>query len=83
MHPRERAPQPIRIGRHQDEMHVVRHQAPSPHLDPGGAAIFGEQVAIECIIGIGEEGACAAVAALGDMVRVTGNDDTGEAGHAA
>jgi hypothetical protein len=29
-----------------------------------------------------EESPRAAVAALGDMMRVTGNDDTGEAGHA-
>ena len=83
MHPRQRAAQPVRIGRHQNEVHVVRHQAPGPHLDLGGAAIFGEQVAIQCIVGIAEEGPRTAVAALGDMMRVTGNDDTSETGHAA
>ncbi len=31
---RKRAAQPIRIGWHKDEVHVVRHQAPGPHLDP-------------------------------------------------
>ena len=83
MHARQRPPQPVGIGRHQDEVHVVRHQAPGPHLDLGGTAILGEQVAIKRIVGVAEEGARAAVAALGDMVRMTGDDDTGEAGHAA
>ena len=82
MGPRQRAAQPVRIGRHQNEVYVVRHQAPGPHLDLGSVAIFGEQVAIQCIVGIAEEGARAAIATLGDMVRVAGNDDTGEAGHA-
>jgi hypothetical protein len=58
----------------------IRHHA---HLDVGRAAIFREQVAIERIVGLLEEGARAAVAALGDVVRVTGDNDTGEAGQAA
>ena len=83
MHARQRAAQPVGIGRHQDEMHMVRHQAPGPHLDLGGAAIFGKQVAIQRIVAVVEKGARAAIAALGDMVRMTGNDDAGETGHAA
>jgi hypothetical protein len=59
---------------------VVRHQAPGPNLDPGRAAILGEQVAIKRIVGLAEEGARTAIAALGDMVRMTGDDDTGETG---
>jgi hypothetical protein len=62
---------------------AARHQAPGPHLDPGGAAVCGEQVAIERIVGVFEEGARAAVAALGHMVRMIGDDDTGKAGHVA
>ena len=50
MHPRQRAAQAVGIGRHQDQVHVVRHQAPGPHLDLGGAAMLGEQVAIERIV---------------------------------
>ena len=64
-------------------MHVVRHQAPGPHLDPGRAAILGEQVAVERIVVVAEERARAAVATLGDMVRQTGKYDAGEASHAA
>ena len=79
MHPRERAAQAVRIGRHEDEMHVVRHQAPGPHLDLRRSAMFGEQVAIKRIVAVAEEGP----RALGDMVRMIGDDDTGEASHAA
>jgi hypothetical protein len=80
---RERAAQPVRIGRHQDEVHMVRHQAPGPHRDADVAAMFGEQVAVERIVTVAEERLRAAVAALGDMVRMTGDDDTCEASYAA
>jgi hypothetical protein len=83
MHARECAAQPVRIGRHQDEVDVVRHQAPGPCLDFGGSTVFCEQVAIQRIIGVAEESARAAIAALGDMVRVTGDNDASEAGHTA
>ena len=62
---------------------MVRHQAPGPYLDAGGAAVFREKVAIERVVAVAEEGTRTAIAALSDMVRMIGNDDTGEAGHAA
>src|SRR5258705_381182 len=80
MQPRQRAAQPVGIGRHENQVHVVRHQAPGPNLDPGAAAILGEQVAIKRIIIIAEEGPRAAIATLRDMMRMTGDDDTGETG---
>jgi hypothetical protein len=43
----------------------------------------GQKIAVERVVGVGEEGARAAVAALGDMMRQAGNDDAGETGHAA
>jgi hypothetical protein len=46
MHARKRAPQPVGIGRRQDQVHMVRHQAPGQHLDIGRTAILGGQVAI-------------------------------------
>jgi hypothetical protein len=55
MHTRKRAAQPVRIGRHQDEVHVVRHQAPGPHFDRVRAAVCDEQVAIKRIVGVVEE----------------------------
>src|SRR4051794_30783969 len=83
MHSRQRAAQSVSIGRNEDQVHMVRHQASGPHRDIGGAAMLGEQVAIERIVVVAEEGPRATVAALGDVVRVAGNDDTGEASHAA
>jgi hypothetical protein len=83
MHPRECAAQTVWIGRYVDEVHVVRHQAPGPHLDRCRSAIFGEQVAVKRIVAVAEEGPCAAIAALSDMLRTIGDDDTGEAGLAA
>ena len=71
MRPRQRPAQPVGIGRHQNEVDVVRHQAPGPHLDFGRAAILGEQVAVKRIVGVAKEGTRAAIAALGDMVRMT------------
>ena len=58
---------------------MVRHQAPGPHLDGGAAALLGEQVALERIVAVAEEGPRAAIAARGDMVGMTGDDNTGEA----
>lgn len=81
MDPRQRTAKPVGIGWHQDQVHVVRHQAPGPDLDIGRAAVLREQVAIERIVAVAEDGPYPAIAALGDMVGMTGNDDMGEAGH--
>jgi len=53
-----------------------------PHFAPVRAAVCGEQVAIERIVGVVEEDKRATIAALAQMVRMIGDDDTGEAGHA-
>src|SRR5258708_28906826 len=82
VHGRKRLAQPVAIGRHQDEMHMVGHQAPGPDLDIGPAALRGEKITVERIICVAEESARAAVAALGDMVRSAGDNDASEAGHA-
>ena len=59
----------------------IRHQA---HTATSAARqCSAEQVAVERIVGVAEERARAAVAALGDVVRMTGDDDAGETGHAA
>jgi hypothetical protein len=60
---------PVGIGRDEDEMHVVRHQAPGPHLDLGGAAMGGEQIVIKRIVMVAEDGSGAAIATLRDMER--------------
>ena len=83
MHGGERPAQPVGVGRHQDEMHMVGHQTPRPHVDIGLAAVLRQEIAVERIIAVAAKGARAAVAALGDMVRNAGDDDAGEAGHPA
>lgn len=40
VHARKCATQPVRGGRNQDEMNVVRHQAPSPHTSIPDAGQF-------------------------------------------
>jgi hypothetical protein len=52
---------------------------PGPHLNLRSAAIVGEQVAIRRKIAVAEEGSGAAIATLGEVMRVTGNYDTGHA----
>jgi hypothetical protein len=47
-------------------MHMVRYQAQGPYFDPGLAAMAGEQIAMQRIVSVAEEGARAAVAALDD-----------------
>ncbi len=44
--------------------------------------MLGKEIAIQRIVGVAEKRARAAVAALGDVVRVTGDDDAREPSHA-
>jgi hypothetical protein len=81
MHGGERAPQPVNIGRHQNEMHMIGHHAPGPHRDIGRAAVLRQKIAIERVVCIVEEGARTAVAALGDVVRNARDNDAGQTSH--
>jgi len=68
VHRRQRAAQSVRLGRHQDQMDVVRHQAPRPDFNVGGAAGRREQVTIKRVVVIAEERSRASVAALRHVV---------------
>jgi len=81
MHRRQRPAQPVRVGRHEDQMDMVRHQAPRPDVDPCGATGRCEEVAIQRVVVIAEERARPAVATLRHVVRQAGDNDTGKAGH--
>ena len=61
---------------------MVGHQAIGPARDALLAALARQQTAIERIVVVAEEHALAPVAALGDMMRQAGDDETGDAGHA-
>jgi hypothetical protein len=45
--------------------------------------MLGQKVAVERIVAVAEEGSRATVAALSHVVRMTGDHDAGETGHAA
>ena len=81
MHDRKRAPQPVGVGRHQDQMDMIGHQAPGPHLDTGGATMLRQEIAVELVIVIAEESACTPVSALRDKMGKSGDDEAGETSH--
>jgi len=78
MHRRQRPAQPVRIRRYEDQVNVVRHQAPRPELNPGSAAGRREQIAIEPVVVVAEKRPRPAVAALRHVVRQSGNDNAGK-----
>lgn len=78
---RQGPPKAIRIGRHENEMRMIGHQAPSPHLDAGSPAMDRKAVAVKGIVLDTKEGALPPIAPLGDMIRQTGNHDTCKPSH--
>jgi len=64
VHRRERPAQAVRIAGRQDQVNMVWHEHPCPGRSICGSAVFREQVAIERVINIAEEGLRLAVAAL-------------------
>lgn len=60
-------------------MNVVGHQAIGPDLDRGFAATFGQNVAMERIVGRFEEDLLAAIAGLGHVMRKSWSDDAAKA----
>jgi hypothetical protein len=78
----ERARQRLGRVRHQDQMHMVGHQAVAPDLDAGLGAALGQKVAVEREVGRLEEHRLAPVAALGDVVGKAWNDNAADTRHA-
>ncbi len=74
----QRARQRFGGVRHQDQMHMVGHQAGAPALDPGLGAALGQKVAVEREVGRLDEHPPAAVAALGDVVGKARNDNAAD-----
>ena len=62
-------------------MHVIGHQAVGPDVRPGAPRRLREQIAVELIIAVFEEGLLAAVAALGHVVRQAGQNEARETDH--
>ena len=83
VHRRQRTPQSVGVQRCQNQMDVVRHQAPPPDLHLGRAAGRRQQAAVKRIVIIAEEGSRSPVATLRHVVRKAGYNDAGDASHAA
>ena len=73
--------QTVSVGRHEDDVHVIGHQAIGPAGDVGLAAALGQQVSVERIVVVREEHTLTAVDPRRDMVREARDNDTGGPGH--
>ena len=63
-------------------MHVVGHQAPAPDCDTRPPCLGAEQVPVERAVAVHEKDRSTVIAALGDMMGNSGDDNAGHAGHA-
>jgi hypothetical protein len=65
-----------RLGgwRHEDQMDVVRHQAPCPDGDLSGTATLTQQLDIKSVVVVTEAHRLAPIAALGDVMRHVRDD---------
>ena len=79
----QRPAQPVGIGWYEDQMHMIGHEHVRPDLDASRTAMRTEQLAIEGIIAVFEEGLSAAVAALRDMMGKAGKYGPCQARHRA
>ena len=75
-------PQAIGLGRHQNDMNMVWHQAIGPNLAPGPRSTLGQHIQIERIVGFFKKHLPAPVAPLGDKMRQSGNDKASNTSHA-
>jgi hypothetical protein len=75
----DRQAHPVLGLRHADQVRVVRHQAVGPDLDPVLCASFRHEREAGLVVGVREKGLPAAVAVLGDVVRITRSNGSREA----
>jgi hypothetical protein len=75
-------PEPQFIGRNNNEMDVIGHQAVRPNLDASFPGLFGQEATIDVLVAVFEGDRLSSIAALRHMLRAVGNDDAGETGHA-
>ena len=77
----EGAAEPVLVRWHDDEVDVVWHQAIGPDLRTRALSRLAEQVEVELVVAVLEEGLLPAIAALGDVVGIAGKHEAGEACH--
>ena len=71
----------IRLVWHEDQMHVIRHQAVSQHINADLGLVLGQQIQISLIVFVQEEGFLAPISSLRDVMRVVGNHNSGHPCH--
>ena len=60
---------------------MIGHQAAGPDFHAGLAASLAQEIEIRLIVVVGKRTRPAAIAALGHMVRQSGDDEAGDTGH--
>ena len=73
-----RASQAVGGRGHEDEVHMVGHQAVGPNLHAPSSGDPGQSREVEAVVGLGEECPLTAVAALCDVVGHARHDDSGQ-----
>lgn len=74
--------QTILVGWHDDDVHMIGHQAITPDFCPCIFRRLGQKVSIIGVVGFFEESPFPPVAALGHVIGNTGQHKSGESGHA-
>ena len=77
----ERRPEAVFVRRHEHQMDVIGHQAIGPDFRPRLSAALGEERKIAPVVVVAEKGFLAAVAALGNVVGVSGDDQSRQTRH--
>ena len=83
MRPPDGFRQRIVSQRRGDDVDVVRHQAVAQHLEAEPLGVFAKQFEVDTAIVVDEENILAVIPSLHDVVRLTGDDNSSDARHAA
>jgi hypothetical protein len=77
----ERSPAHLGAIGDEGQINVIGHQATGPDSDAMPAASPAQEIAVELMVGVGEEHGFAPISTLRHMAPQARNDETGDAGH--
>ncbi len=69
------------LGRHTDQVDVIGHQTVGENVKSALGGVVPKQTQVSAIVGPDEEDVLATIAALGNVVRDSGDYYTRDAGH--
>ena len=81
MQVRENAPEPVRIGRNEDDMNMTHASGSKPRFPRWPGRRLGQKITVESVVVGAEERRFATIAALGDMMRSAGRHQASDTGH--